>query len=327
MGSFMKKCSAVFITMLVLIAMAPVCAFATEKYDINGNGVVNIVDAQIAYDISCGRLTDLSNYSDLQKAADVNGDGVVDASDALAIQRYALTGTTEEPVEKAPLTLDSYTVKGTTITASFTYTNMKSSDSCAMYDYNFKAHQDGYLLSYGSYGGDYSTEVMPGYQTKFTYSWPMKTEGDVSVSVTAEYSSNGKSIEQVLTVSGTSAEKPTSIAPLTLDSYTVKGTTITASFTYTNMRDEASYAALDYDFDAYQDGYVLSSSSSGGDYFTRVLPGYQTKFTYSWTMKTEGDVTVKVTAHDWGKGKSIEQVLTVSGTSAQDLTSTEATAS
>ena len=216
MGSFMKKCSAVFVTMLALIAMAPVCAFAMEKYDINGNGVVNIVDAQIAYDISCGRLTDLSNYSDLQKAADVNGDGVVDASDALAIQRYALTGTTEEPVEKAPLTLDSYTVKGTTITASFTYTN---------------------------------------------------------------------------------------------------------------MRDEASYAALDYDFDAYQDGYVLSSDSSGGDYYTRVLPGYQTKFTYSWTMKTEGDVTVKVTAYAWGKGKSIEQVLTVSGTSAQDLTSTEATAS
>ena len=212
MGSFMKKCSAVFVTMLALIAMAPVCAFAMEKYDINGNGVVNIVDAQIAYDISCGRLTNLSNYSDLQKAADVNGDGVVDASDAFAIQRYALTGTTEEPVEKTPLTLDSYTVKGTTITASFTYTNMGSgdSDSSVSSDYSFAAYQDGYVLSYGTYGGDYTTRVLPGYQTKFTYSWTMKTEGDVTVKAKVRSWSNGESIEKVLTVSGTSAQDLTS---------------------------------------------------------------------------------------------------------------------
>lgn len=66
--------------------------------DVNGNLRVNIVDAQIVYDMARGRYGD--NYVDLPLSADwthatllwtadVNRDGVVDAADAFAIQHFA----------------------------------------------------------------------------------------------------------------------------------------------------------------------------------------------------------------------------------------------
>ncbi len=56
------------------------------KGDVNRNGRLNIVDAQVAYDIACARYTAnaLSPASFL--AADVNNNNCVDASDAFAIQ-------------------------------------------------------------------------------------------------------------------------------------------------------------------------------------------------------------------------------------------------
>ena len=59
----------------------------TRDGDVNNNGAVNIVDAQIAYDLSCGGYT---NFSILDMrgwlSADANSDGVVDAVDARKIQ-------------------------------------------------------------------------------------------------------------------------------------------------------------------------------------------------------------------------------------------------
>lgn len=61
--------------------------------DANGNGVLSIVDAQIAYDIA---TTDLyknrSDYVDICLRADITGDGTVHAEDAFAIQYAALRG-------------------------------------------------------------------------------------------------------------------------------------------------------------------------------------------------------------------------------------------
>lgn len=54
--------------------------------DLNENGLLNIVDVQIAYDLAAGKLAAAS----LQRAAikaDFNGDGLLDAVDARAIQR------------------------------------------------------------------------------------------------------------------------------------------------------------------------------------------------------------------------------------------------
>ena len=59
--------------------------------DANENGQINVVDAQIAYDVVRGVY---SNFSVLPLtgwlACDYNGDAVVDAADAFAIQRWAL---------------------------------------------------------------------------------------------------------------------------------------------------------------------------------------------------------------------------------------------
>ena len=63
-----------------------------KKGDLNGNGVVNIVDAQVAYGIACGQFELTSNSLGLYHAADVNADGFVDAADAFAIQYYVLRG-------------------------------------------------------------------------------------------------------------------------------------------------------------------------------------------------------------------------------------------
>lgn len=59
--------------------------------DVNGNGSVNIVDAQLAYDIATNKegIQDLPDYQSMAKRADVTGDGTVDAADAFSIQ-YAI---------------------------------------------------------------------------------------------------------------------------------------------------------------------------------------------------------------------------------------------
>ncbi|MDD6786321.1 MAG: cohesin domain-containing protein, partial [Eggerthellales bacterium] len=63
------------------------------KGDANLNGKVNIVDAQIAYDISCCVYTDFSVLPMMGFFnAEVNGDKFVDAADALAIQNFVMRG-------------------------------------------------------------------------------------------------------------------------------------------------------------------------------------------------------------------------------------------
>ncbi len=69
-----------------------------ERGDVSGNGVVNIVDAQIAYDIATTDFyKDHTDYDQLFERADVTGasgapDGQVYAEDAFAIQHAALCG-------------------------------------------------------------------------------------------------------------------------------------------------------------------------------------------------------------------------------------------
>ena len=61
--------------------------------DVNGNGILSVVDAQIVYDIA---TTDFyknrQDYADMRARADVTWDDEVDASDAFAIQYAALRG-------------------------------------------------------------------------------------------------------------------------------------------------------------------------------------------------------------------------------------------
>ena len=60
--------------------------------DANGNGTVNIIDAQIAYDVVCGTFADFSTLPMLGwLSCDMNCDGHVDAADAFAIQAAALS--------------------------------------------------------------------------------------------------------------------------------------------------------------------------------------------------------------------------------------------
>lgn len=55
--------------------------------DLNLNGKVNIVDAQISYDLAFGVYTDFAQVSMKQwLAGDMNNDGALDATDAFAIQ-------------------------------------------------------------------------------------------------------------------------------------------------------------------------------------------------------------------------------------------------
>ena len=69
-----------------------------ERGDVSGNGVVNVVDAQIAYDIATtDSYKDRADYDQLFERADVVGaggapDGQVYAEDAFAIQNAALCG-------------------------------------------------------------------------------------------------------------------------------------------------------------------------------------------------------------------------------------------
>ena len=60
--------------------------------DVNTNGQVNIVDAQLAYDIALGGLRENANFSRLYAYADVACGGTVDAADAFAIQHLVMRG-------------------------------------------------------------------------------------------------------------------------------------------------------------------------------------------------------------------------------------------
>ena len=62
---------------------------ASLKGDVNDNGVVNIVDAQIAYDLARGVYRGSADEETMLDKADVNDDGIVNAQDARAIQ-YAV---------------------------------------------------------------------------------------------------------------------------------------------------------------------------------------------------------------------------------------------
>ncbi len=73
-----------------------------KRADLNMNGSVNVVDAQIAYDLVCGNATVQQKFLAQGVAwtdktvcyfVDINGDGFMDASDALAIQWGSLHGT------------------------------------------------------------------------------------------------------------------------------------------------------------------------------------------------------------------------------------------
>ena len=73
-----------------------------KRADLNMNGRVNVVDAQIAHDLACGNTTVRQEFlaqgvawtdKTVRYFVDVNGDGSMDASDALAIQWGALHGT------------------------------------------------------------------------------------------------------------------------------------------------------------------------------------------------------------------------------------------
>lgn len=65
--------------------------------DVNDNGIVNIVDAQIAYDVARGRF---AGFSELPLkgwiSCDMNKDGLVDAADAYAIQVKVLSCFSEQ---------------------------------------------------------------------------------------------------------------------------------------------------------------------------------------------------------------------------------------
>ena len=55
--------------------------------DLNLNGKVNIVDAQISYDLACGVYADFSQVSMQQWiAGNMNNDNTLDAADSFAIQ-------------------------------------------------------------------------------------------------------------------------------------------------------------------------------------------------------------------------------------------------
>ena len=60
--------------------------------DVNFNNRINVVDAQIAYDISSGMYTTHEKYETMRLAADVNKDGIADAADAFAILVCAVSG-------------------------------------------------------------------------------------------------------------------------------------------------------------------------------------------------------------------------------------------
>ena len=74
---------------------------ASQRGDANGNGRVNIVDAQVIYDLSKGvygadyasfKLPSGWGMSALRWVANVNGDDAIDATDAFAVQYFTHYG-------------------------------------------------------------------------------------------------------------------------------------------------------------------------------------------------------------------------------------------
>ncbi len=71
---------------------------ALKSGDVNCNGRLNVVDAQLAYDIALGKHAELPGYPTMCSRADVAGapdggpDGNITANDAFAIQYAALHG-------------------------------------------------------------------------------------------------------------------------------------------------------------------------------------------------------------------------------------------
>ncbi|MDO4183197.1 MAG: dockerin type I repeat-containing protein [Coriobacteriia bacterium] len=84
----MKKLarSAIAIAALAIaLSLGAAPAFAALRGDVNGDGNVNIIDAQMAYDMACGVTPKTTE-------ADVNYNGYVDSADARAIQYYVHRG-------------------------------------------------------------------------------------------------------------------------------------------------------------------------------------------------------------------------------------------
>lgn len=68
-------------------------ASSYEIGDVNGNGVVNVIDAQIAYELATtDHYKDRADYDEMMARAEVVLDGEIDAIDAFTIQYLALSG-------------------------------------------------------------------------------------------------------------------------------------------------------------------------------------------------------------------------------------------
>lgn len=102
MGTPMVKCGNVYCGLVDTAAVASITAAdfrltdqpsqeLTQWGDVNENGLMNVVDAQLSYDLATGVYGDFSQVS-LRGwlAADYNRDGVIDAADAFAIQISSL---------------------------------------------------------------------------------------------------------------------------------------------------------------------------------------------------------------------------------------------
>lgn len=68
-------------------------ASSYEIGDVNGNGVVNVIDAQIAYELATtDHYKDRADYDEMMERSEVALDGEIDAIDAFTIQYLALSG-------------------------------------------------------------------------------------------------------------------------------------------------------------------------------------------------------------------------------------------
>jgi len=68
------------------------------KYgDVNGDGVIDISDAMLICQIYLGNVAPTDTQ---KKAAEVNGDGIIDISDAMTVCQYYLGNIAKFPVEK-----------------------------------------------------------------------------------------------------------------------------------------------------------------------------------------------------------------------------------
>ena len=68
------------------------------KYgDVNGDGIIDVSDAMLICQIYLGNVTPTDTQ---KKAADVNADGTIDVSDAMMVCQYYLGNITKFPAEK-----------------------------------------------------------------------------------------------------------------------------------------------------------------------------------------------------------------------------------